>query len=132
MLNWTIAYDENRQILVVKTSGALKIEFADMMRAEALAIIRQKGCVGCLLDHSELEADLLTTLDIYYLPKKYQELGIHRNFKLALVVPSHLAENLRFFETVCRNNGYSVSIFFDHPSALAWLEQPASTRPATG
>jgi hypothetical protein len=30
--------------------------------------------------------------------------------------------SIKFYETVCLNNGYAVSVFFDRESALAWLE----------
>ena len=40
----------------------------------------------------------------------------------AVVVPDAMREDLAFYETVCRNNAYSVSIFFDQASALNWLK----------
>ena len=41
----------------------------------------------------------------------------------AVVLPTLdlAAENVRFWETTCRNRGLAVRIFNDRPSALAWL-----------
>ncbi|MBP7998569.1 MAG: hypothetical protein KA338_04875 [Chloroflexi bacterium] len=121
-MQWQMTYDKADGILYVKTSGVLEIESATQMRHEGAAILKQEGCLRCLLDHRDIEADLLQTMDIYNLPKRYGELGLSHALKMAVVVPAWLKENLQFYEIVCRNNGYSVSLFFDQESALAWLK----------
>jgi hypothetical protein len=74
------------------------------------------------LDHSDLSAYTLTSAQIYYLPARYRELGISHKFRMAVVVPAALKADLVFYETVCRNNGYMVSIFFDYDTAMGWLK----------
>ncbi|NUM49296.1 MAG: hypothetical protein HUU38_31735 [Anaerolineales bacterium] len=121
MLAWQFSLDETQSILIVKTEGTLDIEAATQMRNEGAAMIRQTGVLRCLLDHRALKGDTLSTLDIYGLPQRYKELGISHRFKMAVVVPERFRRNMLFFETVCRNNGYQVSVFFDCGEALAWL-----------
>ena len=121
-MKWKIYYDETERILFIKTHGILEIESANMMRTEGAALIKQHGILRCLLDHSDLSEDALATLDIYNLPQRYSELGIPHQFRMALVVPEKFMKNLKFYETVCRNNGYFVSIFFDRESAMNWLK----------
>lgn len=121
-MNWTITHDLENHILIIKTQGRIDLETATQLRNEGAKEIRQHEYLRCLLDHSELEEYNLSTMDIYNLPKRYAELGIPHDFRMALVVPPHLQNDLNFYETVCRNNGYFASVFFDNESALIWLK----------
>ena len=121
-MKWTISHNTTDKILVIKTEGVIDIAAANAMREEGAKQIKQHGYLLCLLDHSQAEGYTLSTLDIYSIPKKYNELGIPRNLRMALVVPEHMRRDLFFYETVCRNNGYFASVFFDHESAIAWLK----------
>lgn len=121
-MKWQMYYDDKYQIIHTKTSGVLEIKAAAIMRGEGIAMAKKHNCNRGLLDHSEITGDELTTMDIYNLPKTYNELGVPRTFRLALVVPKRFMENLKFYETVCHNNGYSISVFFDRETALNWLK----------
>ena len=122
-MEWTISYDEMNHVVVIQTRGMLDIKAADVLRAEGFAALQAHQSTRCLLDHREIVSDMLGTLDIYSLPQKYREMGISHNIRLAWVVPARMAHNLNFYETVCRNNGYNVCIFFDRDTALRWLSQ---------
>lgn len=121
-MKWKIFHNSKDKILVIKTEGVLDIESANAMRNEGAELIKQHGYLRCLLDHSNAKDITLSTLDLYSLPKKYEELNIPRNLRMAVVVSDKLLKDLSFYETVCRNNGYLVSIFFDQESALDWLK----------
>ncbi len=122
MLTWEMTVDISEKTLYVKTVGILDITSATIMRNEGATLIKKHGLLFGMLDHRGLNGDALSTLDIYNLPKRYMELGISHKFKMALVVPKEFLHNLKFYETVCRNNGYSVSIFFDYEKAMMWLK----------
>lgn len=121
MLTWQFSLDEAQKILIIKTHGVLNIKPATLMRNEGAALIRQHQLTGGLLDHTDLTQDALGTMDIYDLPKRYIELGIPRSFRLALVIPKRFQENMEFYEAVCRNNSFQVSLFFDVDEAMQWL-----------
>ena len=121
-MKWEISHNTIDKILVIRTEGMIDIASANALRAEGVEQIRKHEYLRCLLDHSHAEGYTLSTLDIYSLPKKYMELGIPHNFRMALVVPENFREDMNFYETVCRNNGYFASVFFDEESALAWLK----------
>ncbi|HNB52905.1 MAG TPA: hypothetical protein PK530_13230 [Anaerolineales bacterium] len=123
MLSWQFSLNETYKLLIIQTQGVLEIQQATLMRTEGAALIREHNLVGGLLDHTGVIADALGTMDIYELPKRYLELGIPRRFRLAVVIPSKLQKNMEFYENVCRNNGYQVSIFFDREEAMHWLTQ---------
>lgn len=46
-------------------------------------------------------------------------------FKEAIVLPAEASkeakQNVRFWETACRNRGLTVQVFFDRESAILWL-----------
>ncbi|MBK8781389.1 MAG: hypothetical protein IPO22_06215 [Anaerolineales bacterium] len=121
-MKWELIHNTIDKILVVKTEGVLDLPSADRMRAEGWKVLKEHKYLRCLLDHSKADGISLSTLEIYDLPKRYKELNIPYNFRMAVVVPNTMQEDMAFFETVCRNNGYSVSVFFDHESALSWLK----------
>lgn len=121
-MKWEFFHNTIDRILVIKTEGELDLPSADRLRAAGWKVLKEHGYLRCLLDHSKADGSSLSTLDIYDLPKKYKELDIPHSFRMAVVVPDEMRKDLAFYETVCRNNAYSVSIFFDHESALNWLK----------
>lgn len=118
---WEMSLDEANKILYVKTRGVLTAQDATEMRNEGAAIIKQQKLIRCLLDHSNLDDYVLQTLEIYNLPSRYRKLGISHAVKLAVIAQEKLRANIKFFEDVCRNNGYQVSMFFSEAEAVAWL-----------
>lgn len=122
LMNWIFFHNTTDKILVVSTEGVLDLPSANKMRAEGMALIKQHGYLLCMLDHSQADGFEINVFDTYDLPKRYKELNIPPTFRMAVVVPEKRRENSHFYETVCRNNGYSVSVFFDQESALEWLK----------
>lgn len=122
-MEWELMYQPSDEIIFIKTRGVLEINSATQMRNEGAALITLHNCKRILLDHRQLDDSALTTLDAFDLPKIYDALGISRTVKMALVVTLDLMQKLHFFETVCQNNGYSVRLFPDRESALAWLRK---------
>ncbi|MFN8383412.1 MAG: hypothetical protein U0V02_15825 [Anaerolineales bacterium] len=121
-MNWQFLHNAADKILVLKTDGVLDLSSANRMRTEGIELIRKNNYQCCLIDHSQAEGIKLSTLEIYDLPKRYKELNVPYGFRLAVVVPDVMRVDLNFYETVCRNNGYLVSIFFDKESAIKWLK----------
>ena len=76
-----------------------------------------------LIDDSELE-DAGSVVDLYNLPTLYEEQGLERGSKGAVVLPTanaKVAEDARFHETVCLNRGWQVKVFTDRQEAIDWL-----------
>ena len=121
-MEWDLSYQPFEKIIYIKTRGRLEINAATQMRNEGVAQIKQHDCKRIQLDHTLLDDSALSTMEIFDLPKIYDSLGISRAVKMALVVTPIMKTKLRFYETVCRNNGYSVMLFTDRESALQWLK----------
>ena len=122
-MDWEISFDEKENILFVKTHGIMDTATNKAMIKECLDVIKKKNCRRCLVDNQEIKSQNIGTLDIHSIPKLYDELGFPRDLRLAEVTLKNYAEDFGFFETVCRNRGYMVSVFFDVASALQWLRQ---------
>jgi hypothetical protein len=122
-MEWELSYQPSAGIIYIKTRGVLEINAATQMRNEGAALIKRHDCRRILLDHTLLDESALTTMETFDLPQIYNSLGISRAVKMALVVTLNMKTNLNFYETVCRNNGYSVMLFLDRERALEWLKK---------
>lgn len=74
-----------------------------------------------LIDHRNLENVAGSILDIYERPKLLKDGGVKLGTKIALVIKPEHSEHFKFFETVCLNQGFLISIFQDREEAISWL-----------
>ena len=107
--------------MTIRTEGCLDKASVTEMVKDALELMIAKNCTRCLVDHRNLSSVAIGTFDIYNMPRMYSELGLPRNFKIAMVVPQKFLESFLFLETVNRNYGYMFSIHLDDESAQRWL-----------
>ncbi|MDP2372723.1 hypothetical protein [Reyranella sp.] len=122
-MEWEISFDEKENILFVKTHGILDMASSKALTKECLEVIKKENCRRCLVDTREITSQNLGTLEIHSLPNLFTELDFPHDLRLAEVTLKKYAKDFGFFETVCRNNGYLASVFFDVESALQWLRQ---------
>lgn len=122
-MDWEISFDEKENILFVKTHGIMNMATNKTMIEECLDMIKKKNCRRCLVDNSEITSQNIGTLDIHSIPKLFTDLGFPRELRIAEVALKKYAEDFGFLETVCHNNGYQVSVFYNVESALQWLKQ---------
>ena len=90
--------------------------------AQALADARREGCTALLLDARAMRA-LLTPADIYWLPARFEEMGLEPRHRVALLCSSRTAApmDVLLAENVFANRGHSVRAFADEDRAIAWL-----------
>jgi hypothetical protein len=122
-MNWEVSYDEKENILFVKTYGILDVKTNTAMTKECIEMVKEKNCSRWLIDNRKITRQAFGTLDIHSLPTLYDELGFPRHVRLAEVTLKEYASDFSFYETVCRNRGYMVSVFYDVESALQWLKK---------
>lgn len=83
--------------------------------------MRQQRLTRVLIDHRQIDSVSGGTLEIFKRPPLLSLIGIILGVKIAEIIqPEHL-EHFRFFETVCLNQGFRISIFQEKPPALEWL-----------
>ena len=122
-MNWEIKYLLQEGVVTVKISGTLTdIDENQKMVAEALAVAKEHGTTKCLLDDRDLTLDM-KIMDIYDVPELLSNLGVPRNYRVALVVAESARhdEGFTFYETRAFNMGYHHRLFTDIQTALDWL-----------
>jgi hypothetical protein len=122
-MEWKLSFNEKENILFVKTYGIFDLTTKIELMKECLVVIRKENCRRCLIDNSEIESMRIGTFEIHSIPKWFAKLGVLRDLRIAEVASKKYAEDFNFLETVCRNVGYLVSVFYDIESASQWLKQ---------
>jgi CheY-like chemotaxis protein len=119
---WGAAYVPDRETVVVNGSGRLSLEdLKGTARGAADLLLRNKAS-RVLLDCSDAILDV-KVLDIFYLPECYKKVGVPASARIALVLPRtrQACGIFEFYETVCRNKGYTCKLFQNQRSAEQWL-----------
>lgn len=117
-LTWTIAHSPEQAIVTVTSEGSITASSADRLVAELGALALPTG-TGILVDHrrSELKVD---SHEVFDRPETYERYPDARRYPVAMVFPE-IGETQQFYETVCRNRGFPVSVFADYDEAMNWL-----------
>ena len=111
----------NNQSYVEATySGALKQSELEQAAFKILEFMKEEGTMLLLADCSDIKGGH-SVFDLYALSDWLKATAPH--IKEAVVLPTLplASENVKFWETTCRNRGLMVCIFNDCRSALEWL-----------
>lgn len=125
---WTVAYDDTLRAISVKLFGSLDGSELHGLTSAAIALQKEQGILDVLVDAIELEFPP-PLVDIYDLPaEQYIAEHLTRKVRIAVVLPKvpHAREAAQFYETVCRNRGWSVRSFLSRDEAAAWLQGAGS------
>jgi len=122
-MKWELLLNEKENILSVKTFGIFDLASKTELMRECLAVIGKQDCCRCLIDNSKIESTSIRFMEMYSIPEKFSELSVPHNLSIAEVVSEKHIQDFRFLETICRNNGYLLSVFSDVELALQWLRQ---------
>lgn len=122
-MEWEISFKPENNLLSVKTYGIFNMDSNTALIKECLEIVKKKDCHDCLIDNSKLEFTKIKTLEIYSIPALFSKLGVPQNLHIAEVFSVTHEKYFHFLETVCYNNGYTVSVFSEIELALQWLKK---------
>jgi hypothetical protein len=121
---YSVEYLEEPGVVETVYAGALStVEFKEAVAATA-DTAAECLCTRFLSDCRELEAgEESPTLDIWALAEFLAQLPPGTLEREALLLPAAAAagEDIRFYETACRNRGLDVRVFSERDEALAWL-----------
>ena len=89
---------------------------------ETIALGKKHKTNLVLIDNSKLESTV-STMEIYEMPRFYDDMDASRKSRIALILPSsgQIREDVKFYETVCRNYGWNIEAFDTEQEAMAWL-----------
>ena len=120
-MEWKIVINDEDKYIEVITSGiADKDGSLDMAKAIAHTM-RTNRITRVLIDHRNVVSVIGSVAEIYNRPKLFRIIGVLFRIKIAEIIkPEHL-EHFKFFETVCANRGYRISVFQEKEKALSWL-----------
>ena len=92
------------------------------MVTETLRLGAEAGARHFLGDCSELEPND-SIVDVFEMVQLLDSILTNRAIREALIVPRHpvTAEQVRFYETACRNRGVAVRVFEARDEARRWL-----------
>ena len=119
---YTITLDHERGVVHVIGQGEFSRDLGDEVITKALKTAAEYH-YRILCDARQIKVKV-ELVDWFYLPRR---LAVYRNSKTrgirtAIVVSTGKQEKIyRFFETVTRNLGMNIRIFFREEDALEWL-----------
>ena len=120
-MKWKIVvHDEDKYIEVI-TSGIADGDGSLNMAKAIAQTMRAHRINKALIDHRNVESVISDTMNVYHRPKVFRLIGVIFGIKIAEIIKPEHVEHFKFFETVCRNLGYQLSVFQDKDEALAWL-----------
>lgn len=120
-MEWNIVMHDKDRYVEVITSGIADKDSSLKMACAIAHTMRTHRVTKVLIDHCNIEGVAGTTIDIYDRPAVFKLIGILLSIKIAEIINPEHWEHFRFFETVCRNRGYQLSVFEDKDKALKWL-----------
>ena len=118
-----VSHVPDTNTVMVVAHGKVTSQDALQANEKASHLLIQNGAAQVLADYSDAVSEL-ATLDIHALPEYSDNLGVPKNIRIALVVPStkYRVEDFQFYGTVCRNRGYNCKIFGSREAAAKWLD----------
>jgi hypothetical protein len=120
-MKWEIVIHDKDNYIEVTTSGIADGDGSLNMAKAIAQIMRSNRINKALIDHRNIESVIGSTMDVYHRPKIFRLIGAILGIKIAEIIKPEHMEHFRFFETVCLNLGYQLSVFQDKDKALVWL-----------
>jgi hypothetical protein len=125
MMAWTMEASDAApvaRIIRIEASGSISTDEVMAQAIESIALVKQHGAVGSLVDYSKVTLEM-PIIDIYRLPDLFDAHELPRETKIAIVLPPD-PKNMHkytFFDDTANNRGYLVKLFWEKSQALVWL-----------
>ena len=120
-MEWEIIIHQDYKYVEIVTKGVADNQGSMDMAKSIAETMRHHRITKALIDHCNVTSVSGSAVEVYERPKLFKIIGVLLGIKIAEVInPDHLA-HFKFLETVCINQGYKFSVFFDRPAALEWL-----------
>jgi hypothetical protein len=120
-MEWELIVHKEEKYIEIITQGFADYDGSINMAKFITETMRNNRIKKGLIDHRNITGLSGKTIDIYYRPKALKLIGLLFGIKIAEVIKPEHIEHFRFFETVCRNQGFTISIFQEKTEALKWL-----------
>jgi hypothetical protein len=120
-MEWNVViHDEERYVEII-TGGMVEGDSTVDMAKALAQTMRNQRLIRALIDHRNVEGVVGGTSAIYNRPKMFRFIGLTLGIKIAEIIRPEHEELFKFFESVCINQGYRLSVFQEKDQALTWL-----------
>lgn len=120
-MEWEITIHFEKKYIEILTRGIADNDGSQNMAKTIAETMKKNRLTKVLVDHRNIEKVSGSVIDIYERPKLFRIIGVILGIKIAEIINPDHYEHFRFLETVCVNQGYRFSIFYDRKTALEWL-----------
>lgn len=119
-----VDFHDKGDFIFMKLDGRTTYLDLDVVARQGIELAKARHCYNFLIDLTQMES-AVATYEIYNLPRLYESLGVPHTARLAVVAPtiSKTKEDVRFYETVCRNSGFIIETIDEIESATQWLAE---------
>jgi hypothetical protein len=116
-----IKYLEDKDIVLLRTSGTYNLEAEVKTFKKTLLKLKEHDFNRCIVDHRETNV-ITDIVKSYEHSALFEQIWGDHSLRVANVV-KELNEDFQFLETVVRNRGWNVRIFDDYDAAIGWLSE---------
>ena len=122
-MSYTTSYIEEDNIVCITASGRVTTEEYRKGSKEVVDLLAKHDSTRLFVDDRLLD-NAASILDFYELPEFFRKIGLPSRVRVALLYDATGTDKryIEFFETVCRNSGYTVTIFYSYDEAMEWLK----------
>ncbi|HVN94864.1 MAG TPA: hypothetical protein VMT62_00395 [Syntrophorhabdaceae bacterium] len=118
-----VRHDSSVGIIEVVCVGRTTAEDLTEAETKRISLEKETGVTRTLIDVTKAQLSA-TTLDWLDLPRQlYESLEANRRSHVAFVMPTAIEEHpsVYFYQTACRNRGWTVEVFSERKTAIDWL-----------
>ena len=132
-MSWSVIYDSELDIIQCIYAGRVTANDFKEGTIKTISLAKKHKTNLLHIDDSKLES-AVSTMEIYEMPRFYDEVNGSRRSRLAITLPptGQIREDVKFYETVCRNCGWTVKTFNKRQKAIDWLRRHITTNNPDG
>jgi hypothetical protein len=120
-MEWKLIIHKEARFIDVITQGVAEKSGSLIMAKYIMEAMRTNGVTKALIDHRNITGVSRDTDEIDNRPKILKLIGLILGVKIAEIIrPEHIG-HIKYFETVCKNQGFKLSIFQEPKEAMEWL-----------
>ena len=120
-MEWNLVIHDEDKYLEVVTSGMVDGDGTIDMAKAIAQTMKSHQVTKAIIDHRNVVGVIGDTSATYNRPKIFRFIGLTLGIKIAEIIRPEHEGHFRFFESVCLNQGYRLSVFHDKDKALTWL-----------
>jgi len=121
MMEYEITIHSDDKYIEIITKGVLDKDSSLDMAKTIAKTMKHNRITRALIDHRKVTNVPGSVIEIYERPRIFRIMGVLLGIKIAEIINPDHSNHFKFLETVCINQGYKFSVFYDRSHALEWL-----------